>query len=114
MYMNFTLTVGTTAARLLGLLKGTETFAGASVSKAYPGAILPNGCQRITFQAHPDNGGRIFIGDGDVSSTNCGLLLEGAQVQFKECGHGFNDIPLGFFVRGSAASQVVNIQIEYA
>lgn len=66
------ITVGTTAANILGLLRGTSIPAGASSSKTFS-AQLNDQCRELQLKC--DNG-TIFVGqDSTVSPTNYGGKL---------------------------------------
>lgn len=105
-------TIGTTAAKLLALIRGDTPPAGASISKTFPGLITGNGCGYLRLE--PDTG-IVFIGDDSaVSSTNNGGDIDAAVAsRIYERMSDNNDIPLNIWLIGNAASQIVNVTWQY-
>jgi len=112
-----TITIGTTPAKLLDLIRGLGSYAGASASKTYAGLPHGNGAQLVIFQADPTNTQPVYFGsDSTVSSTNKGLVLNSGEAAQREGGGGMgvNHVPLNTWLVAGGAGQLVNVTFEYA
>lgn len=106
------ITIGTTPAKLLDLIRGTV----AGASQVFAGLPHGNGCQYLRIEVDT---GIVFIGnDSTVSSTNNGVKLDSTGTPLKlferESGQGLNNIPLNIWIVGNAAGQLINVTFQYA
>lgn len=102
------ITIGTTPAKLLDLLKGAV----AGASQTFPGLLNGNGCGYLRIE--PDTG-IVYIGnDSTVSSTNNGGDVDAAVADrlFERLSDD-NDIPLNIWIVGALAGQIVNVTFQY-
>jgi len=107
------ITLGATPMNLWTVLSGGTLPAGVSVSKIFPN--LPNGAQRIILQGDPGNSDNVYKGeDSSVSATNKGETIQGGDTIFLISQQGKNSERINFWLVGGAASQKVNVTVEYA
>jgi hypothetical protein len=77
------------------------------------GANTPtNGCG-LNIQADPTNGGSVYVGDCNVSSTqNGGVLAAGASYSEPDNGSVNGISTVDIYVRASAATQKINVMLR--
>lgn len=106
------ITIGTTPAKLLDLIRGIV----AGASQIFAGLPHGNGCQYLRIEADT---GIVFIGnDSTVSATNNGAKLDAAGSPIKiferESGQGLNNVPLNIWIVGNAPTQIIDVTFQYA
>lgn len=76
-------------------------------------SIIPTPITTIIFQAHPDNDGRVYVGDSNVAS-NRGMLLDAGDVWSVVVdmrSHAIDEMILSdWYIDASDGSQIVQIQ----
>ncbi len=101
------ITIGTTPANLLGLLRGTAAPAGASTSKTFS-SQLNDQCRALQVKC---DAGTVYIGqDSSVSTTNYGTKLLTGESKLTHDAEA-NTINLSdFWIVGAAANAKLSVE----
>lgn len=79
-----------------------------------PWANAQGACTWLTVRGHDTNGGQVYVGDCNLTSSDYDILLNAGDSRTWNNGNTLNNVSLiEKFIMGSAAGQIADIDFVY-